>query len=112
MKLSSPNLNYLIVIGAALLFLCVYLYNYTVDSLDEAVLQTVVCNVRQLWTTQDSIKNISFVPASTMVLSHWVHSVFCRDPFKDMENLLHLQQPHEEEEGMDPQSEYMQLSSY
>ena len=46
-KLSSPNLNYLIVIGAALLFLCVYLYNYTVDSLDQTALQTVVCNVRQ-----------------------------------------------------------------
>lgn len=45
-KLSSPNLNYLIIIGAALLFISVYLYNYTVDSLDKTVIQTLICNVR------------------------------------------------------------------
>ena len=100
-KLSSPNLNYLIIIGAALLFLCVYLYNYTVDSLDKAALQTVVCNVRQKNSTKYLIDIlISVFPASTVVVSHWVYSVFCCDPFKDMENLLHTQQSHKEEKGM------------
>lgn len=46
MKLSSPNLNYLIVLGTVLLFMSVYLYNYTAGGIDNAVLQTVVCNVR------------------------------------------------------------------
>ena len=45
-KLSSPNLNYLIVVGAALLYTCVYLYTYTADSLDKTVTQSVICNVR------------------------------------------------------------------
>ena len=35
-KLGSPNLNYLIIVGSVLLYTCVYLYVYSVDSFDQA----------------------------------------------------------------------------
>ena len=105
-KLSSPNLNYFIVIGASLLFISVYLYNYTVGSLNQTVLQSVVCNVRQVVLCADNEMSLcALFIDSTMVFIHWLHSVFCCDSFKDLENLLHFQQSIEKEEG----SGYMHL---
>ena len=45
-KLSSPNLNYLIIVGSVLLYTCVYLYVYSVNSFDRQDLETFICNVR------------------------------------------------------------------
>ena len=45
-KLSSPNLNYLIISGAALLYISVYMYTFTIDQ-DQANFQTIICNVRR-----------------------------------------------------------------
>jgi hypothetical protein len=41
-KLSSPNLNYIIIAGVALLYTSVFMYTYTVE---EATVQTLLCNV-------------------------------------------------------------------
>jgi len=38
---------------------------------------------------------------SPVVISHRLYAVFCCDPLKDMENILHFQQSHEKEKGMD-----------
>ena len=48
-KLGSPNLNYLIMVGSVLLYTCVYLYVYSVDSFDQADLETFICNVRKYY---------------------------------------------------------------
>ena len=44
-KLCSHNLNYLIILGAALLYASVFMYEFTADR-SHANLQTVLCNVR------------------------------------------------------------------
>ena len=44
-KLSSPNLNYLIIAGAALLYISVIMYTTSAQDLHQHVLQTVLCNV-------------------------------------------------------------------
>lgn len=41
-KLSSPNLNYIIIAGVALLYISVYMYTFTAEV---APLQTLLCNV-------------------------------------------------------------------
>ena len=41
-KLSSPNLNYIIIAGVALLYTSVFMYTYTAE---EALFQTILCNV-------------------------------------------------------------------
>ena len=41
-KLSSPNLNYLIILGATILYICVFFYSY---SSSNATIQTIFCNV-------------------------------------------------------------------
>ena len=41
-KLSSPNLNYIIIAGVALLYTSVFMYTYTAE---EATAQTLICNV-------------------------------------------------------------------
>ena len=41
-KLSSPNLNYVIIVGVVLLYTSVFLYTY---STEVATLQTLLCNV-------------------------------------------------------------------
>ena len=45
-KLSSPNLNILIIAGAVLLYVSVFLYVFSVDHMEEALTQTILCNVR------------------------------------------------------------------
>ena len=45
-RLSSPNLNYLIVIGAIVLYVDVYLYVIPTESESSAV---AICHVRQLY---------------------------------------------------------------
>ena len=45
-KLSSPNLNYLIIAGAALLYVSVFLYVFSAQNKHQAVQQTLLCNVR------------------------------------------------------------------
>ena len=44
-KLSSPNLNYLIISGATLLYISVYMYVFTAGK-DQLIIQTLICNVR------------------------------------------------------------------
>ena len=44
-KLSSPNLNYLIIFGAGILYASVYMYIYTAHE-DQTAIQTALCNVR------------------------------------------------------------------
>ena len=41
-KLSSPNLNYIIIVGVALLYISVYMYTL---SEPDALQQTILCNV-------------------------------------------------------------------
>ena len=48
-KLSSPNLNILIIAGAILLYVSVFLYVFSVDDMEEALTQTILCNVRWLF---------------------------------------------------------------
>ena len=45
-KLSSPNLNILIIAGAILLYVSVFLYVFSVDDKEKALTQTILCNVR------------------------------------------------------------------
>ena len=45
-KLSSPNLNILIIAGAILLYVSVFLYVFSVEDKEEALTQTILCNVR------------------------------------------------------------------
>ena len=45
-KLSSPNLNILIIAGAVLLYVSVFLYVFSVDHMEEVLTQTILCNVR------------------------------------------------------------------
>ena len=45
-KLSSPNLNILVIAGAILLYVSVFLYVFSVDDKEEALTQTILCNVR------------------------------------------------------------------
>ena len=41
-KLSSPNLNYLIIIGAVCLYACVFI---AVTPINDEAVETVICNV-------------------------------------------------------------------
>ena len=47
-ELSSPNLNILIIAGAVLLYVSVFLYVFSVGDMEEALTQTILCNVRWL----------------------------------------------------------------
>ena len=47
-KLSSPNLNHLIIVGAAILYTTVVLYVFSVNDEDQGQLQTVLCNVSSI----------------------------------------------------------------
>ena len=44
-KLSSPNLNYLIIAGAALLYIAVILHAVSAQNEQQITLQTALCNV-------------------------------------------------------------------
>ena len=44
-KLGSPNLNLLIIVGATLLYLAMFFYATSVHSLAEQLTETVLCNV-------------------------------------------------------------------
>ena len=44
-KLSSPNLNYLIITGAALLYTTVLLHVFSVEDQNHSLMQTILCNV-------------------------------------------------------------------
>ena len=46
-KLASPNINYLLIAGAALMYTCVFLYTFMFTEIDEVSKQTVLCNVRK-----------------------------------------------------------------
>ena len=97
-KLSSPNLNYLIISGATLLYISVYMYVFTAGK-DQLIIQTLICNVRNV-----SVKQIFPVYASTcsyyetfvvptvtpVVLHTWLHSVLCCHISQDMEGISHL----------------------
>ena len=49
-KLSSPNLNYIIIVGVILLYTSVFMYTYSAEG---ATLQTFLCNVRTLHAHRD-----------------------------------------------------------
>ena len=44
-KLASPNLNYFIIFGAGLLYVCVFLYSYSTSETESA---TIICNVSNI----------------------------------------------------------------
>ena len=44
-RLSSPNLNYLIIVGAALLYGTVFLYVFSAQNMHQAIVQSILCNV-------------------------------------------------------------------
>ena len=44
-KLASPNLNYILLTGSVLLYSSALVYEYSVDSFNEAAKFTVICNV-------------------------------------------------------------------
>ena len=50
-KLSSPNLNYLIIIGAGCLYVSVYMYVFVADR-ENIFDQTVLCNVSKCFNCQ------------------------------------------------------------
>ena len=45
-KLASPNINYLLIAGAALMYACVFMYTFMFTNVNEAWKQTILCNVR------------------------------------------------------------------
>ena len=47
-RLGSPKLNFLIILGAALMYVAVLFFVYESSSLDGASVQTALCNVSQL----------------------------------------------------------------
>ena len=51
MKLSSPNLNYLIIIGAGCLYVSVYMYVFVADR-ENIFGQTFLCNVSNASTVK------------------------------------------------------------
>ena len=46
-KLASPNLNYLLIGGAALMYACVFMYTFMFTEVGEIWKQTILCNVRK-----------------------------------------------------------------
>ena len=46
MKLASTNLNYILIVGAALQYTAVYFILFTFSTSELADMQTVLCNVR------------------------------------------------------------------
>ena len=46
MKLSSRNLNYLTIAGAALLYASVFQYIFSAQNIQHSIIQTILCNVR------------------------------------------------------------------
>ena len=44
-KLSSPNLNYVIIAGAALLYSSMYFYSTSVSKFSQKLEKTILCNV-------------------------------------------------------------------
>ena len=54
-KLSSPNLNYIIIIGAAILYATVVLYVYSVNDKSQRQIQTIICNVSNICTIVNAL---------------------------------------------------------
>ena len=107
MKLCSRNLNYLIILGAALLYASVFMYEFTADR-NHANLQTVLCNVRNYtcnffyhMTGVGRILHVLHViyAVASVVLHTWLHSVLCCHLSQDMEGVLHLHQSSFKENG-------------
>ena len=44
-KLGSPNLNFLIIAGASLLYLAMFFYSMSVHKLSQQLVETMLCNV-------------------------------------------------------------------
>ena len=87
-KLTSPKLNLLIVLGAAMLYSCVFLYIYSVTDSGANELQTLLCYVCMplLYSLMLSIRNamhhlnlvlVHNSAAATMVVFTGLHTMLC-----------------------------------
>ena len=78
-KLSSPNLNYLILVGAALLYACVYLFVTPISTQSTA---DVLCNV----SIYDSIDQVTIIIAQISIVTSMgiltgIYAMLCSYPF-------------------------------
>ena len=75
-KLSSPNLNYLILVGAALLYVCVYLFVTPISNQSTA---NVLCNV----SIYDSINQVTIIISivTSMGILTGIYAMLCSYPF-------------------------------
>ncbi len=98
-KLSSPNLNYLIIVGAALLYACVYLY---VTPVSDQSSTTILCNVSFARLIPDNYTHRVTFSCLVKALDFfiWVYLVFCCHSLKNMASILHFQQSHHQKESM------------
>ena len=88
MKLSSPNLNYLIIAGAALLYMSVFLYIFSATNKDDSLTQTLLCNVSLMMIVKTGLPFCLLVSAVDVISG--LHSVLCSHPDKGLEGLLHI----------------------
>jgi hypothetical protein len=95
-KLSSRNLNFLIVAGATLLYVSVFLYIFSERDFED-IAHDALCNVRHCGECM-----ISYLPSSLdsdFDFLFWIHPMLCRDPGEDMESLPHILQYQTKEKG-------------
>ena len=91
MKLSSPNLNYLIIAGAALLYMSVFLYIFSATNKDDSLTQTLLCNVSLMVINMIVKTGLPFcLLVSAVDVISGLHSVLCSHPDKGLEGLLHI----------------------
>ena len=56
MKLGSPNLNFLIIAGAAILYISMYFYAVSVTELGQQNIETILCNVSKWYTDKPVVQ--------------------------------------------------------
>ena len=88
-KLSSRNLNYLIVAGATLLYVSVFLYTYS-ERDHQDVAHGILCNVSGIWRLAALASFLFDFLVSTGVIFFRVHALLCCNPSEDLEGLSHI----------------------
>ena len=84
-KLTSPNLNHIIILGSVLLYICVFFYTFR--STDETT-ETVFCNVR--YNYQIKFVNIIIFIGTCVAIFLGILSLLWCYIIKNMEGLPHL----------------------
>ena len=102
MKLSSPYLNTLIILGAILFYIDVILFGIDKNVAPESIVD-INCQVGwkvTTFTTNVHVQYYDIVPVGhNMVGCDWILSVVWDNAGKDLAGLLHLQERQAQEKG-------------